>query len=114
MSESQVITITTEDVGKADERPRRKRKPPSEWKKTARLSAIKDKEPDFIGKFELAKHLCCHIQTINEWIYDGTLPPPHSWPGVKHPVWLRRHYNHYLKAGKWPAEAWRSRKPGEE
>lgn len=35
----------------------RQRKPPSEWKKTPRLAAIKDKEPDFITKTELAHHL---------------------------------------------------------
>lgn len=87
-----------------------KRKPPSEWKKTPRMKAIKDKEPDFIGKLELARNLCCHIQTINEWIFNGTVPPPHSRPGLNHPIWLRSHYRQFVETGSWPDEAWPIRK----
>ena len=83
-----------------------KRKPSSEWKKTERLKVVREKEPDFIGKAELAHHLQCHISTIDEWIADGTIPPPHSRPGDKHPIWLRRHYNAYRETRRWPKESW--------
>ncbi|MBU6429646.1 MAG: hypothetical protein KGR26_11580 [Cyanobacteria bacterium REEB65] len=87
----------------------RQRKPPAEWKRTERLKRVKDLEPDFIGKAELARHLCCHINSIDLWIYDGTIPPPHSYPGTKHPVWLRKHYHLFRETGKWPAAAFGSR-----
>ncbi len=54
-------------------------------RKAPRLRAIKEKESDFIGEVELAHHLQCHISTIDEWIADGTIPPPHSRPGDQHP-----------------------------
>jgi hypothetical protein len=73
-----------------------------------RHRAIKEQEPDFISKAELAHHLRCHISTIDEWIANGTIPAPHSRPGDKHPIWLRRHYNAYRdgKEKRWPKEAW--------
>jgi hypothetical protein len=84
------------------------RKPPSEWKKTPRMKSIRDKAPDFIGKAELAHHLQCHISTIDTWIEEGRIPPPHSRPGEKHPVWLRKHYEVYKGTGSWPRESRRS------
>jgi hypothetical protein len=85
---------------------KRPRKPSSEWRKTPRLKAVKDLEPDFIGKMELAHHLQCHVSTIDEWVADGTIPPPHSRPGVKHPIWLRRHYKVFRDTGEWPKDSW--------
>ncbi len=80
----------------------------SNAQKTIRLKTIKELEPDFIGKAELARQLCCHINTLNDWIAKGTIPPPHSRPGVKHPVWLRKHYRIYRETGQWPRAAfWR-------
>ena len=77
-------------------------------RKAPRLRAIKEKESDFIGKVELAHHLQCHMSTIDEWIADGTIPPPHSRPGDQHPNLARRHYNAYRdgKEKRWPKEAW--------
>lgn len=89
---------------------RRSRKSPDQWKKTARYKVIKEMEPDFISKAELARHLCCHVQTITGWISDGTIPPPHSAPGLSHPIWLRRHYRAFVETGQWPDEAWPSRR----
>ncbi len=72
-----------------------------------RNGAVKAIEPDFIGKAELARHLCCHGNTIDNWIGDGTIPPPHYWPGPKHPLWLRKWYVAFRDTGKWPKEAWK-------
>lgn len=85
------------------------RKPSSEWKKTDRLKTIREKEPDFIGKTELAHHFQCHVNTINRWIADGTIPPPHCRPGDKHPIWLRKHYEAFRKTREWPREAFWNR-----
>jgi hypothetical protein len=85
---------------------RKPRKPSSEWKKAERLKAIKDMVPIFITKTELAKHLGCHITSIDRWIVDGTIPPPHSRPGHGHAVWLRRHFNAYVDTSEWPKDAY--------
>jgi hypothetical protein len=86
-------------------------KPPKKgWKpgpgRGSRLKSVKDQRPDFVGKFELAHHLCCHVGTIGEWIGKGDIPPPHSRPGKSHPVWRRDHYEEFVKTGKWPRAAW--------
>lgn len=107
MSEKQAI-ITTE-LGAATA-PKRKRKPPTEWKKTVRMREIKEKDPDFIGKAELARHLQCHVSTIATWIEDGTIPPPWLRPGEKHPVWLRKHYEAFKQSRRWPEEAYWNRR----
>ncbi len=86
---------------------KRRRKPSSEWTKTVKLQAIKNLEPDFITKTELAKHLGCHGSSIDLWVAAGKLPPPHSRPGEKHAIWLRRHYAIFRDTGKWPREAWK-------
>lgn len=90
---------------------RKARKPSSEWKKTARRRTVKEMTPLFVGKFELATHLCCDVSTINQWVYEGRIPPPHSHPGERHPVWLREYFLHYVKTGAWPAESWPNRRP---
>lgn len=67
---------------------------------------IKKGDPDFIWKFELARHLGVTPPTIDSWIYKyKTIPPPHSQPGLRHAVWLRRHYVAYRETGEWPQEA---------
>lgn len=66
----------------------------------------KTSTPDFITKSELANHLGCDIHTIDKWIISGTISPPHARMGKRHAVWLRRHYNAFVKNGSWPAEAY--------
>lgn len=102
--------LNEENITVSETTAKRQRKPSSEWKKTPRLREVKEKEPDFIGKAELARHLCCHVGTINDWIADGTIPPPHSRPGEKHAVWLRRHYEAFKKTREWPKEAYWNRR----
>jgi hypothetical protein len=68
---------------------------------------LKDAVPDFIGKFELARHLGVRPQTIDKWVHvTRTFPPPHSQPGSRYAVWLRRHYQVYRDTGRWPEEAY--------
>jgi hypothetical protein len=76
-------------------------------RKHAGKSELRDRPPDFLDKHELAYHLGCHIGTINRWIRDGVIPGPHSRPGGKHPIWLRKHYEEFLRSGRWPREAFR-------
>lgn len=69
--------------------------------------AKREKPPsDFLSKTELANHLACSTQSLDNWIADGSLPPPHSRPGRNHAVWLREHYEHFKIYGNWPKEAW--------
>ena len=70
-----------------------------------RKHKIRSLEPDFITKCELAQHLGCAVGTIDKWIEEGTVPPPHSKPGERHPVWLRKHYVAYRDTRRWPKEA---------
>jgi hypothetical protein len=67
------------------------------------IKRIQEMEADFVTKFELAKHLDCSVDVLSEWIADGTIPRPHSWPGRRHPVWRRRDYKHYFETGSWPS-----------
>lgn len=69
-------------------------------------STIPDIEPDFIGKHEMARHMCVVPSTIDYWISKGSMPPPHSYPGLRHPVWLRRHYKSYRDNRVWPTESY--------
>jgi predicted DNA-binding transcriptional regulator AlpA len=62
--------------------------------------------PDFICKTELATHLGCDIHTINKWVIEGTIPPPHAKLGKRYVVWLRRHYREFLRTGQWPSESY--------
>jgi len=102
--------VATADQGQPPaDQPKRKRKPSSEWKKTVRFKEAKDREPDFISKFELARNLCCHVNTLATWIAEGTIPPPWSKPGSKRPVWLRKHYNVFKRTRKWPEAAYWNR-----
>ncbi len=74
--------------------------------KTQRNKKIRSLEPIFINKIELAHHLQCHVNSIDGWVANGTIPPPHSCPGVKHALWLRRHFTAFVESGVWPGEAW--------
>jgi hypothetical protein len=68
-------------------------------------------EPAFINKSEIVQHLGLGCpSTINDWIADGTWPPPHSEPGRKYSVWRRPDWNHYVSTGSWPRSAWPERK----
>lgn len=68
---------------------------------------LKANDPDFIGKFELARHLGVKPQTIDKWIMTTqSFPPPHSKPGLRYAIWLRRHYVAYRETGRWPQEAY--------
>jgi hypothetical protein len=78
--------------------------------KTPKIRAIREKEPDFISKTELAHHYQCHMGSIDDWIVDGTIPPPYARPGIKHPIWLRKHYNKFRETGEWPKEAFQKPK----
>ena len=74
--------------------------------RSRRRAKYKAMEPDFINKTELAHHLQCDSSTIDTWIVDGTIPPPHARPGVNHPIWRRSHYKVFLETGEWPREAY--------
>ena len=82
--------------------------PPTQMPKkqrNLRHHKLREIEPDFITKFELAQHLGCAVGTIDEWVENGTIPRPHSKPGKRHPVWLRKHYKIYRDTGRWPKES---------
>ena len=68
-------------------------------------------EPLFVTKTEIAAHLGVgNLATIDEWIREGSFPPPHSRPGQRFAVWLRKHWNAYVDSGVWPSAAF----PGAE
>jgi predicted DNA-binding transcriptional regulator AlpA len=62
--------------------------------------------PTFISKVELAQDMGCSTQAIDDWIELGSFPPPHSRPGARHTIWLRKHYDEYVKTRHWPKEAY--------
>jgi hypothetical protein len=63
-------------------------------------------EPIFITKSEIAQMMSvADTKTIDSWIANGSFPPPHSRPGVRHAVWLRKHWQAYVDTGEWPKEA---------
>lgn len=62
-------------------------------------------ESVFLNKTELARHLCCSGVTLDKFIARGTVPPPHSRPGPKSALWVRRHFEVYVMTGRWPDEA---------
>jgi hypothetical protein len=77
--------------------------------KRPKLKSIRDDEPEFIGKFELAHHLGANISSLNKWIANGTIPPAWFKPGIKHPVWRRDHFEELKRTGSWPRAAFHSR-----
>lgn len=67
----------------------------------------KKPEPLFITKTEIAAHMGIgNLGTIDGWIAEGSFPPPHSRPGERFAVWLRKHWASYVETGSWPASAW--------
>jgi hypothetical protein len=78
-----------------------------EKKRNPRKHKIRQIEPDFVTKFELAQHLGCAVGTIDGWVKEGTIPQPHSSPGKRHQVWLHKHYVVYRDTVRWPKESWR-------
>lgn len=64
-------------------------------------------EPLFITKTEIAQHMGLgDLGTLDTWIVNRTFPPPHSQPGERYAVWLRKHWLRYVETGEWPGEAW--------
>jgi hypothetical protein len=64
-------------------------------------------EPLFLTKNQLAYHMGeADPGTIDRWVEDGTVPPPHSRPGERTQLWRRDHFNAFVATGRWPAEAW--------
>jgi hypothetical protein len=60
----------------------------------------------FITKSEIAMHLGgASMNTIHRSIAAGDFPPPHSRPGRRFPIWLRKHWQAYVDTGRWPREA---------
>jgi predicted DNA-binding transcriptional regulator AlpA len=63
-------------------------------------------DPIFITKSEIAQLMgVADTKTIDSWIANGSFPPPHSRPGPRHAVWLRKHWNIFVDTGKWPEAA---------
>jgi predicted DNA-binding transcriptional regulator AlpA len=66
----------------------------------------KKRDPIFITKSEIAQLMSvADTKTIDSWVAQRRFPPPHSQPGVRLAVWLRRHWNAYVETGKWPLES---------
>lgn len=62
--------------------------------------------PIFITKKEIAALMSvADTKTIDSWIAKGAFPPPHSRPGERHVVWLRKHWDTYVETGEWPKAA---------
>jgi hypothetical protein len=63
--------------------------------------------PIFIKKSEIAALMdVADTKTIDSWVANGAFPPPHSRPGARHAVWLRKHWEVYVETGEWPRAAW--------
>ena len=69
----------------------------------------KEKEPPvFITSREISRHVGVKgAAPLTRWVAEGTFPPPHSRPGERTTLWLRKHWDQYVKTGRWPQEAWR-------
>jgi predicted DNA-binding transcriptional regulator AlpA len=64
-------------------------------------------EPVFVTKSQCAQMMGVgNTATIDAWIAEGTFPPPHSRPGRRFAIWLRKHGEAYVETGEWPREAW--------
>lgn len=69
-------------------------------------------QPEFITKTEIALHLgVSDLSTIDAWVREGSIPRPHSRPGVRFAVWRRKHWNAYVETGSWPSEAFAEKGP---
>lgn len=63
----------------------------------------------FITKSQLAKAIGVDPSTIDDWIREGMIPPPHSRPGSKTALWLRIHFDAFIRDRRWPEEAYYGR-----
>ena len=83
----------------------------TETKGRGKRGPAKRVDPVFITKTEIAQHLGVgDMTTLDIWVANGDFPPPHSRPGRRFAVWLRRHWDHYVADGEWPKEAWVDRR----
>jgi predicted DNA-binding transcriptional regulator AlpA len=63
----------------------------------------KKHDPLFISKSEIAQLLgVADTKTIDSWVALRRFPPPHSQPGPRHSLWLRKHWQVYVDTGEWP------------
>jgi hypothetical protein len=60
----------------------------------------------FIGLSELAYELHTTTPTLNRWVLEGRVPPPHSRPGKHSALWLRKHYQHFVNHKECPQAAY--------
>lgn len=64
-------------------------------------------EPVLMTKSQLAFAMGeVDTQTIDRWVAARTVPPPHSRPGENTALWLRSDFEHYVRTGAWPKEAY--------
>ena len=76
-------------------------------KERGKRGPAKRVDPLFITKTEISQHLGVgDMSTLDSWIAKSEFPPPHSRPGGRFAVWLRKHWNSYVEHGEWPKEAW--------
>jgi predicted DNA-binding transcriptional regulator AlpA len=73
---------------------------------TTGIKGRRKAEPIFITKSEMARALGIHPGTITRWIGKGEFPPPHSRPGERTSLWLRSHFEAYVRDGRWPEKAY--------
>lgn len=66
----------------------------------------------FITKSQLAKAIGVEPSTLDDWIREGTVPPPHSRLGKKTTLWLRSHFDAFVRDRRWPREAFYGREDG--
>jgi predicted DNA-binding transcriptional regulator AlpA len=65
-------------------------------------------EPDFLSAPELARRLGVgNTVTLDRWIASGRFPPPWAWLGPRRRLWRRSDYEHFVRTGEWPREAWK-------
>lgn len=66
-------------------------------------------DPTFMNKSELAHEMGdADTATIDQWVREGSVPPPHSQPGKNTAVWRREHFRFYVERGYWPPESFPS------
>lgn len=61
----------------------------------------------FISKRDMADALGIgNMITLDRWIIKGSFPPPHARLGDRYTVWLREHWDYFVKHREWPKAAW--------
>lgn len=61
-----------------------------------------------VTKTEMAHHLNCDPEVIESSIESHLFPPPKFRPSERKSLWLRSHWQQYLRTGVWPKEAYPS------